>query len=221
MANDLLNPTEADTAARLASRNGHPASMQFGAGLATETGHELDALLGKAFEEKSVWADLYDNLHELFFPTKLPPLELTSTPIPVPDPMAVKRSPAAVAISTLVNGGILALLLFAFRGTIIKATNQMHLTNLDPNISPWKPTTKNNGNIGGGGGGGSHDIVDPIKGRLPPRQKDPLLQPQVAVNPDPKLVLQPAIDVQKEIKLPDNPNLPNLGVTNSVNVQLA
>ena len=30
---------------------------------------------------------------------------------------------------------------------------------------------------GGGGGGGSHDIVDPIKGNLPPRMKDPITPP--------------------------------------------
>jgi hypothetical protein len=36
----------------------------------------------------------------VFFPVKLPPLELTSTPIPVPDRMAVKANPWAIGIST-------------------------------------------------------------------------------------------------------------------------
>lgn len=37
----------------------------------------------------------------------------------------------------------------------------------------------------------------------------------------PKLAVDSAINVQKDLKLPDNPNLPNIGVTNSANVTLA
>jgi len=74
---------------------------------------------------------------------------------------------------------------------------------------------------GGGGGGGDHDIVDPIKGKLPPRIKDPITPPQVQTLDNPKLAVPAAIDVQKDLKLPDNPTLPNLGVTQSANVTLA
>src|ERR1700676_5816330 len=51
-----------------------------GSAFGTE-GHELDSFLGKAFEEKPIWTGLYESIHDLFFPPKLPPLELTSTPI--------------------------------------------------------------------------------------------------------------------------------------------
>jgi TonB family protein len=209
MANDLLNPPETDTATSLTGR------------AEPEAGHELDAFLGKAFEEKSVFADLFENVHDLFFPVKLPPLELTSTPIPVPDRMAVKRSPAAIAISAGVNLGILALLLFAFRNQIGKALPGLNLTNIDANISAWKPVTPKSGKIGGGGGGGSHDIAPPVKGHLPQIEPKPLLQPQAQTVKDPIIPMQPAIDVQKNIKLPDNMNLPLIGVTNSPNVTLA
>ena len=104
MANDLLNPPQNEV--EEAAQNGRVTSSSFGSSLSSREGHELDAFLGKAFEEKSVFADLFDNIHDLFFPVKLPPLELTSTPIPVPDRMAVKRSPASIAISAVVNGGI-------------------------------------------------------------------------------------------------------------------
>src|ERR1700722_11977837 len=56
-------------------------------------GHELDAFLGKAFKEEPVWVGLWESIRDVFFPVKLPPLELTSTPIPVPDRMAVKANP--------------------------------------------------------------------------------------------------------------------------------
>ena len=61
------------------------------------TGHELDSFLGKAFDEQPVWKTLYENVRDVFFPIKLPPLQLTSTPIAVPDRMAVKGTNAAVA----------------------------------------------------------------------------------------------------------------------------
>ena len=210
MANDLLNPPDSEITA-----------SQNGSGFHTgETGHELDAFLGKAFEEKSVFADLFDNIHEVFFPTKLPPLELTSTPIPVADPMAVKRSPLSVALSAALNLAILGLLLFAFRDKIPVIKN-LNLTGIDVNIKPYIPTTPKAGKMGGGGGGGSHDVTAPIKGHLPKIEKDPLLQPQVPVIEHPKIAIEPAINIQQNIKLPDNPTLPTIGVTNSPNVTLA
>lgn len=37
------------------------------------SGHELDSLLGKAFVEKPIWAELYESVRDVFFPVKLPP----------------------------------------------------------------------------------------------------------------------------------------------------
>jgi TonB family protein len=216
MANDLLNPPKTDSTSTNASHNGGSPTSHF------EPQRELEPFSGKGLEEKPVWADLFENVHDLFFPTKLPPLELTSTPIPVPDRMAVKRSPAAVGLSVVINVGILALLLFAFRKQIVTAVAPvLHLTDVDVNIAPWKPTTPKSGQMGGGGGGGSHDIAPPIKGHLPKIEKNPLLQPQVPILDKPKLAIDPAINVQQNIKLPDNPNLPMIGVTQSPNVTLA
>ena len=61
--------------------------------------HELDAFLGKAFKEEPIWVGLWASVKDVFFPVKLPPLVLTSTPIPVPDRMAVKANPWAIGIS--------------------------------------------------------------------------------------------------------------------------
>jgi len=73
---------------------------------------------------------------------------------------------------------------------------------------------------GGGGGGGSHDVVDPIKGKLPPRMKDPITPPMVPILDQPKLAVPSAINVQQNIQLPDNPNMPNIGMAKSANVTL-
>jgi len=205
MANDLLTQPRTDSEAS--------------AGVTT--GHELDAFLGKAFEEKPVWTTLYENIRDVFFPVKLPPLQLTSTPIPVPDRMAVKANPWAIGISTTFNA--LIVLLAIWLGirvvhNIVKPPNQV--TNVDVGTFDLK-APKAGVAAGGGGGGGSHDIVDPIKGKLPPRMKDPITPPMTPILDQPKLAVPSAINVQQNIQLPDNPNLPNIGMSKSANVTLA
>src|SRR5713101_2154919 len=46
---------------------------------------ELNLLLPKATLEQPLWKSLFQNLDEFFFPKKLPPLVLTSKPVPVKD----------------------------------------------------------------------------------------------------------------------------------------
>ncbi|MGB7547116.1 MAG: energy transducer TonB [Terracidiphilus sp.] len=205
MANDLLIQPESETEAALA----------------LPAGHELDAFLGRAFEEKSLWTGLYESIRDVFFPPKLPPLELTSEPIPVPDRMAVKPNPWAIGISTAVNVSILLVALF-FLGKKIMDTVKPTLTATNIDVGDFELKAPKAGvAAGGGGGGGSHDIVDPIEGRLPPRMKDPITPPMVPVLDNPKLAVPAAINVQQNIQLPDNPALPNIGVTRSPNVALA
>src|ERR1700733_1681858 len=157
MANDVLIQPDADTKDDLPSIEGH----------------ELDSFLGRSFEEKPIWKELYGNIHDLFFPPKLPPLVLTSKPIPVPDRMAVKANPWAVGTSSAVNLAILALAIWLgltiIHPPVKPATN---LTNVD--VSDILKAPKLTTPAGGGGGGGSHDIVDPMKGKLPPRVEDPI-----------------------------------------------
>ncbi|MDR3736991.1 MAG: energy transducer TonB [Acidobacteriaceae bacterium] len=205
MANELLISSPAERANRAAE----------------STGHELDALLGKAFDEKSVWRTLYENVRDVFFPVKLPPLELTSTPIPVPDRMAVKTNPWAVGISSTINILIVLFAIWLGIKAVVKAVKPpTTATNIDVGNFDLK-APKAGQAAGGGGGGGSHDIVDPIKGKLPPRMKDPMTPPMVPLLDHPKLEVPAAINVQPNIKLPDNPNMPNFGVSKSPNVTIA
>lgn len=216
MANDLLNPPEIES---VGMRRATGSSVRGAAGSEGQgsDGHELDALLGKAFQQKSLFSDLFDNVHDLFFPQKLPPLELTSRPIAVADPMAVKRNPASVAISAGLNIGVLLLLFFVFRKQIVQAVPPKLLADIPVDISAWKPKTPKAGNMGGGGGGGDHSIVEASKGKLPKIAPKPLMKPQVQTVDKPIIPMQPAIEVQPNLKLPDNPNMPNLGVLTSHN----
>jgi len=180
----------------------------------------VDALMGKTFEEKPILAELWESIHDIFFPPKLPPLELTSTPIPVPDRMAVKTNPWAVGISTTINVAILLVVLFLVGKKVIQQINKQNMIVADVNVSEFKGMKKDT-RAGGGGGGGSHDIVDPTKGKLPKLEKNPATPPMVPVVEKPKLEMESAINVQKDLQLPDNPQMFNIGVKNSANVRLA
>ena len=199
MANDLLIQSEPETATAADPR----------------AGHELDALLGKAFEEKSIFVDLYENIRDVFFPVKLPPLELTSRPIPVPDRMAVKANPWAVGISTTVNLSILLMLLFFVVKKVIEpAKIPMLMTPIE--VSEFKAPKAAN-DMGGGGGG--NQTPDMTKGKLPKFEKQPIVPPAELID-KPKLAMDSAIDVQKDIQLDNDPKMPNIGFKNATNVQL-
>ncbi len=188
-------------------------------GAALVTGHELDAFLGKAFEEKPIWVGLWESIRDVFFPVKLPPLQLTSKPIPVPDRMAVKPNPWAIGISTTVNVAILIVVLFFVGRKIVEAVRPSLLaTNIDVgDYNAPKDLTK----AGGGGGGGDRSIIDANKGKLPKIEKDPVTPPQPQTIEHPKLPEPAAIDVQKDIRLPDNPDMPMIGMKTSTNVTIA
>ena len=212
MTNDVMNPPdeELETAERVAGAAATPVQPE-----AEDDG--LEALTGKAFRQKSLFADLYENVYDALFPPKLPPLELTSTPVPVKDRMATERNPASYAISAGINVGIILFFLFAFRHQIVQAVAPKLVNLGDVQISAWKPMSPQPGRMGGGCGGGDHDVVSAIKGHLPKIEKNPIVTPQVIRNDHPKLAIEPAINVQENIKLPDNPALPNVGMLDSTN----
>jgi protein TonB len=204
MANEILAQADSnsDAAAVMSDRN-----------------QLVDALMGKSFEEKPIWATLWESIQDVFFPRKLPPLELTSTPIDVPDRMAVKPNPWAIGISTTVNLTILIIVLFFVGKKIIETVNKpMTLTSVD--VGDWNAPKAIN-KAGGGGGGGDRSIIDASKGKLPKIEKDPVVPPMVQTFDKPKIAMPVAIDVQKDIKLPDNPNLPDIGMKSGVNVVLS
>jgi TonB family protein len=204
MANDLL--TSPETESRVVS--------------AYRGGSDLDISFGMALKEKPIWADLYENIRDIFFPPHLPPLELTSKPIPVPDRLKVKANPWAIGIATVVNVSILALVIFFGVRQIIDTVQQQKLHATDVDVSEFKAPKADN-LAGGGGGGGDRSIIDANKGHLPKIEKNPITPPMVPVVEKPTIPMQSAIDVQKNLILPDNPLLPMIGVTKSPNVSLA
>ena len=186
----------------------------------TRSAPRSEPLIARTFDETPLWAGLFENLRETFFAPALPPLELTSAPIPVQDRMAVKTNPWAVGTSTILNMGLLALvILFGLRAITHahpSALQSLHTRIDDLNLIMPRMSQA----ASGGGGGGLNDPNDPSKGRLPRLDMKPIAPPQVPVLENPKIALDPAIAVPPDVKLPDNPSLPNIGVHSSVTVSL-
>ncbi len=209
MAESILTPEQTSSQEDVSSGSGHEPG----------SGHELDAFLGHAFKEEPIWASLWERVQDVFFPVKLPPLELTSTPIPVPDRMAVKANPWAIGISSTLNIVVLLLAIWLGIRAISHYVNPpSQATNID--ISDFKGP-KAAKMAGGGGGGGDRSIVEANKGKLPERAKVTVTPPQAQTLEKPLLPDPPKIDVQKNIQLPDNPNMPMIGMKESANVTLA
>lgn len=177
-----------------------------------------DGFPGMILEEQPIWSGLYENIRDAFFPARLPPLELTSTPIPVVDRMAAKSNPWALGTSTIVNGGILAIaILLSLKVVTRPFVDPVKSGRVD--LGHWKLPVLANGNRSGGSGG-SNDLTDPIEGRPPRVELTPLALPQVAVVDRPELAVDPAIAAPPDVRLPENSTLPNLGVAKSPNVTL-
>jgi periplasmic protein TonB len=165
-------------------------------------------LLAEIIDEPA-WKTIAGNIYDLLYPRKLPPLVLTSKPIPVRDPMDEKRSKASPIIAVVAHVVVIALILWTFIAVkkVVAKKNQL-LTNID--VPQYMPIAPKGPQMGGGGGGGSHDILQAPKGKLPKFEEQPIVPPMVIKNDKPKLAMDPSIMMPKDIQLPNN-NLPNLG----------
>jgi TonB family protein len=94
----------------------------------------------------------------------------------------------------------------------------MSLTSID--VGDFKALPKPD-KAGGGGGGGDRSMLQASKGKLPKIEDKPVVPPQVQTLEKPKIPMPSAIDVQKNITLPDNPTLPDIGMKSSSNIVLS
>ena len=171
--------------------------------------------------EEPIWKTLWAGVQDTLFPKKLPPLQLTSAPIAVPDRMKVKRSPMSSALSAITHAVVIGLI-------VLFALEQWHTREIQKKLQattvetpPFIPQLQMKNAMGGGGGGGNHEIVEASKGKLPEMSKKPLAPPQILKVDNPKIPVTPAVLMPQQIKLPNDPNMPNLGIPQSSQVALA
>jgi TonB family protein len=174
---------------------------------------ELHLLLNDQALDEPLWKSLFRNVDDFFFPKKLPPLVLTSKPVPVRDIWGFYNYKKNGALgSSVVHLLALALIIAgAYLGRSIvvtkpKATVELIAPDDLPTLQPSKTQS------GGGGGGGDRDKLQASNGRLPKQSLQQPITPPAAIirNPDPKLPIAPTIVVPPEIKLPQSA-MPDLG----------
>jgi periplasmic protein TonB len=110
------------------------------------------------------------------------------------------------------------LLFFVGKKIVETVTKPTMMTSID--VGDYN-APKSVNKAGGGGGGGDHSVIEASKGKLPKIEKDPVVPPQVQTFDKPKIAMPSAIKVQEDIKLPDNPDLVNIGMAKGPNVVLS
>ncbi len=176
--------------------------------LRTDMDDHLNRLFAADKAEIPWWISLYQNIHDVIKPEKLPPLEITSKPVAV---KSIWGMYAPKAKSFYSSSGILALVFTLLMVTFTSKTVQKKIADnldlLDPNIKPYIPPAKKA--AGGGGGGGAREILPVSKGQAPkPSMKQ--FTPPMIVKEQPKLAMTPTIIAPPDVVLPQN-NLPNWG----------
>jgi TonB family protein len=154
--------------------------------------------------EEPFFRSLFRNIKEFIHPPKLPPLEVTSKPVPVKDIWGFYggQGKRAGAWGLAIHAGVVALLFVIGTNKTIQRVVKDQIALIAPDIAPYKPTIKKN-QMGGGGGGGDRSPTPASKGKLP-RLADKQFVPPMAVirNPDPKLVMEPTLIIQPDANIP-------------------
>jgi protein TonB len=172
-------------------------------------GGDAPHLLGEIREE-GVFGSLWSSVRDVFFPVKLPPLVLESKPIAVVDRMAVKRDPTSTAIAVVLHALIILLIAWMLAKHVSIGTKAVTtLVPLDMMTPPPAPPKLQSM----GGGGGQRGPTPVSKGSPPKFADQQIVPPKAPPLADPKIKIQPTIEVQKDVKMASN--LPNFGMPNS------
>jgi periplasmic protein TonB len=174
---------------------------------------ELNLLLKNETLDEPIWKSLFRNIDEFFFPKKLPPLVLTSKPVPVRDIWGFYNYKGrGAAGSTVIHVLAVALIIAATylgRRMVVAVKPTTSIILLNPEDLPVLEASKTSS--GGGGGGGDRDKLQASPGRLPKQSMQPLAPPAAVIrNLHPKLEVPAAILVPPEVHL-QQANMPDLG----------
>src|ERR1017187_6571078 len=114
------------------------------------------------------YKSLVENVNELIHPKKLPPLELTSTPVAVQDLWGFygKNHKTAGLSTVLIHCGVVALLFTIGTNRHVQQFVKDQITLIAPDIAAYQPkVAQQKKAMGGGGGGGDRSQTPPSKGR--------------------------------------------------------
>ena len=176
---------------------------------------ELNLLLPSDQFDLSLWQSLRRQIHDWRHPEKLPPLHLTSKPVPVHEIWGAynykkRGAVGSTLLHVLVIGGIIGVSLAGAR--VVKEAKHETVTLVAPDISQYMPLSSiKNDTIGGGGGGGDRDKLPAPKGKLPKFAMEQFTPPAMVIRNDhPKLPMEPTVVVPPQVKMAQLA-MPNFG----------
>lgn len=145
------------------------------------------------------------DIKELINPPKLPPLVLTSKPVPVKEMWGFYAGQEKTAgfSSILIHAGVVGILFLIGTSTAVQKAVKEHYTLLAPiDLAPYKAPVKKQ-TMGGGGGGGDRSPLPASKGKLPRIAQRQFVPPTAVIqNMNPKLVMEPTIVAPPDVQLP-------------------
>jgi len=172
----------------------------------------LNLLLKDEVLDEPLYRRLFRGLDEFFFPKKLPPLVLTSKPVPVRDIWGFynykgRGALASTAVHVLALAGIIGLTLLGKR--VVEEIKQPPVSLIAPDgIPTLMPDKKISG---GGGGGGDRDKLQASAGKLPKKALEQFTPPAAVVRNDhPILPKEATVVMAPDVKLAQL-TVPNLG----------
>jgi protein TonB len=161
----------------------------------------LERLL--AADEEPFYRTFWKDLKEFLHPPKLPPLEVTSKPVPVKEIWGFYggQEKRAGLSSMAIHVGVLGLLFLIGTNKAVQQVVKQQIDLIAPDLSPYKPTVKKD-NMGGGGGGGDRSPTPPSKGKLPRLSDKQFVPPTVTHIENPKLPMEPTLIIQPDANIP-------------------
>ena len=151
------------------------------------------------------YVSLYQNLREMVRPQEMPPLHLTSRPVPVKEIWGqYAKNPKSRYAAIGIHAAVFALLMVGATNKTVRQTIQDHFQVIDPTIRPYVPDK-----TAGGGGGGARQPMPVTAGQAPRPAPRQFVPPQI-VDHEPILAMNPSIVAPPDTILPQN-NLPNWG----------
>ena len=163
-------------------------------------------------EQPSWFQSLYSDFKDLFNPPKLPPLEITSRPVPVKDIWGLYgRQRKSWAMSLAGQSLVVVLLFTVFSAKAVQEKVKEAVTLIAPDLAPYMPKmAPKKDTMGGGGGGGDRSPLPPSKGKLPKLALKQFTPPSATPPPQAKLTMDPSIIVPPDVPLP-NVNMAQYG----------
>ncbi len=166
-------------------------------------------VFGVTTDEAGLLRSLWDGVRETLRPKRLPPLVLASQPVPVVDRMADDRGYRG-RVWALAMHGVVILLIGAIVRAQVEVRTPVRPAELVALTAPPKMPVKASAM---GGGGGQHELIPATKGTLPKFAEMPIVPPKAPPMEEAKIHVDPAIDVQQDVKM--RSDLPQIGVENS------